>query len=499
MMRRLQQQEAEARQYDYSPLVDIQRWSDVGRGQPLFDSILVFENYPGNPLLGKHSEKQEDNTGVEDGKIVLKSGMPRTNYPMTVEVLPGDRLGLLINYDRSRFEAETIKFLLEQLQSILEQILRSPQILIGDLSLVTKSSTAVLPDPRRPIPEPNQKPITLLFEDCAAKAPANSAVSQGSKSWTYGQLAESARALGAILLYQGVNRGDVVAVQGSPSYGLISSLLGILASGGVLLTIDVGLPVQRKNLMLREANAKFMLMVGDEPEDGLGELSIPILCIDPDTGRALSNDEPAGESTIMPEIRPDAAAYIFFTSGTTGIPKGVLGRHKGLSHFLTWQRDTFGVEPGDRCAQLTGLSFDVMLRDIFLPLISGATLCLPTREDTLRPESLMFWLERERISLLHMVPSLAQMWLIRAQSGPQGFSLRRAFFAGEPLSSEMVKQWREAFPQSRIINLYGPTETTLAKCFYEVPEDVEPGVQPVGHPIAQSEVLILNGEESFAA
>ncbi len=154
MMRRLQKQEAEARQYDYSPLVEIQRWSEVGRGEPLFDSILVFENYPGDPLLGKQNEKQENDTGVEDGNIVLKSAMPRTNYPLTVEVLPGNRLGLLINYDRSHFDAATIRCLLEQLQSILEQILQSPQIPIGGLSLVTHSSTAVLPDPRMPIAEP---------------------------------------------------------------------------------------------------------------------------------------------------------------------------------------------------------------------------------------------------------------------------------------------------------------------------------------------------------
>ncbi len=333
-----------------------------------------------------------------------------------------------------------------------------------------------------------------MFEACAAKAPGNSAVSQGDKNWTYAQLSESARALAALLRHQGVKRGDVVVAHGSPSYGLISSLLGILASGGVLLTIDVGLPAHRKNLMLREANAKFLLMVGDEPEEGFAELSVHVLQIDPDTGRAGANDELTGESTSLPEIKPDDAAYIFFTSGTTGIPKGVLGQHKGLSHFLTWQRDTFGVGPGDRCAQLTGLSFDVMLRDIFLPLVSGATLCLPRREDTLWPESLMMWLERERISLLHMVPSLAQTWLMRARPGPPRCSLRRTFFAGEPLSGETVKQWREAFPQSKVINLYGPTETTLAKCFYEVPEDVEPGVQPVGYPLTQSEALILNDE-----
>ena len=101
--------------------------------------------------------------------------------------------------------------------------------------------------------------------------------------------------------------------------------------------------------------------------------------------------------------QPANAAYICFTSGTTGVPKGVLGSHQGLSHFISWQREEFGVGPGDRSAQLTGLSFDVVLRDIFLPLTSGATLCLPEDEEQVVSDNVLEWLDRERVEGIRRV------------------------------------------------------------------------------------------------
>ncbi|MBE9040090.1 AMP-binding protein, partial [Oscillatoriales cyanobacterium LEGE 11467] len=197
-----------------------------------------------------------------------------------------------------------------------------------------------------------------------------------------------------------------------------------------------------------------------------------------------------GDRICDPE--PDAAAYIFFTSGSTGTPKGVLGCHKGLSHFLHWQRQTFNITPPERCAQLSALSFDVMLRDVFLALTSGATLYLPATENRLDPRQILPWLEREKITLIHTVPSLVRSWLRDVSPGVTLRSLRKIFFAGEPLSDRLVGQWRERFPEAgEIINLYGPTETTLAKCYYRVPDSPNPGIQPIGFSLPNTQTLIL--------
>jgi len=116
--------------------------------------------------------------------------------------------------------------------------------------------------------------------------------------------------------------------------------------------------------------------------------------------------EALGESEWRgPGLQQDAAAYIFFTSGSTGAPKGVIGAHRGLAHFLEWQRQNFAIGTGDRSAQLTALSFDVVLRDIFFPLTSGATICIPERELILDARRMLAWFREQRVTILHCVPS----------------------------------------------------------------------------------------------
>ena len=355
-----------------------------------------------------------------------------------------------------------------------------------------KTITHMLPDPSAVLPQPRYELVTTMFTNWVNRTPDNSAVCQGDCSWNYSELSTSAHALARVLLSHGINQGEAVAVFGPRSFGLIASMMGILLSGGVLLTIDPKLPSHRQQIMLQEAKAKHLLYIGCQrsEEKGIWE-SLAIICVNPDTGVAIRSETDSSKAIHLPQLSPDDAAYIFFTSGTSGVPKGVLGCHKGLAHFLTWQRQTFTVDQQDRSAQLTGLSFDVVLRDVFLPLTSGATLCLPTEGDELEPTRILNWLEREQISLLHTVPTLAQSWLVNVPPGVSLRALKCVFLAGEPLKDTLVRRWREKFPSGEIVNLYGPTETTLAKCYYRIPADILPGVQPIGSPLPETQALIL--------
>ena len=227
------------------------------------------------------------------------------------------------------------------------------------------------------------------------------------RQWSYRQLAEAANRLAVALRRAGIGRGAVVAIAGPRSFGLVSSMLGIWSCGGAFLTVDPALPEIRRRTMLQEARVKAVCRIGKAsvPEDYLDTLAQPrLLDIDPNAGI----EEPSG-SAQSPASEPprrigdDDPAYVFFTSGTTGAPKGVLGCHRGISHFLDWQRQTFGIDTSDRVAQLTSLSFDVLLRDVFLPLTSGATLCLPEDADLANP---LAWLARERVTVVHAVPTL---------------------------------------------------------------------------------------------
>jgi amino acid adenylation domain-containing protein len=425
-------------------------------------------------------------------------GDVESKFDLTLYVAPNDegmRLNLVFNADL--FETSRMDELLEQFKHLLEQIVEAPHKPIRSYSLVTARSRQLLPDPTVLLSEPHFAPITSEFLARVKQSPTQKAATQGDRSWTYEELSASARNLAQVLVTHGVKAGDVVAVTGPRSFGLIASILGVFMSGAVLLAIDSNLPANRQRFMIDAARAKHLLYVGDQRHEDGGLREIPglnVIAVTKDNGLGISNSTLSPPDEVsLPEITSDDAAYIFFTSATTGTPKGILGCHKGLSHFLAWQKSVFEIGPSDRCAQLTNLSFDVVLRDIFLPLISGATLFLP--DEVLDPASdqTLLWLDRQGITLFHAVPTLAQMWLGDVHDGVTLRKLRWAFFAGEALTQPFVRRWRAAFPEAgQIVNLYGPTETTLAKCFGVVPDEPPPGVQPIGKPLPQSQALVLN-------
>jgi amino acid adenylation domain-containing protein len=422
----------------------------------------------------------------------LQSNVPMTLYIEEQE----DELRLELVHQPALFSPERIHCMLNQYQHLLEQITANPEKPIGFYSLVTPESARLLPDPRTALPEPEYELLTALFVSWADREPDHIAICQGKQTWTYGELAESSLTLARFLCAGGLEPGDVMAVMGVQSFGLIASMIAVFLSGGVLLPIDRDLPSRRQELMLKEAGVKHIVYAGNlqQADTWLRELAAPtMLRVDPDKGSIV---EPQGamivEAIQLPKLDPSAAAYIFFTSGTTGTPKGVLGCHKGLSHFLSWQRETFAVGPQDRCAQLTSLSFDAVLRNIFLPLTSGATLCLPEKFNKLDQDQILCWLDSEKISLLHTVPSLAQSWLADFPAEVSLERLRWVFFAGESLTDVLVRRCREIFPEAcGMVNLYGPTETTFVKCFSILGFDLTKGVQPVGRALPETQALVL--------
>lgn len=428
----------------------------------------------------------------------MEKGVDHAIFDLNLYVIArGDRLTLALDYNIDLFDQQRIEVMLEQLCQLLGEVAVDPDAAIQSYSLV-RSSEPLLPNPREVIEEPEREPVPSRFAHWRTRMPDHPVVCSGQQEWSYEELYHRSDAVARALVQLGVRRGDVVAVTGRRSLGVIAGVLGTFSSGGVLLLIDEDLPPQRKQLMMREAGSRYLIRVGDAPPNEKrlpGESSLQRIMLDAE-GRIVGGVKSGKDETqfALPRIRPGDAAYIFFTSGTTGVPKGVLGCHKGLSHFVNWEGAEFGVGPGDRVAQLTGLSFDVVLRDILLPLTNGATLCIPeegeagigAQVDTLN------WLRRQQVSVLHAVPSVAQAWLSEKRDEAPLPDLRLTFFAGEPLTDVLIEKWREQLSEhAEIVNLYGPTETTLAKCFYRIPDKVNPGVAPIGETIPQAEALLL--------
>jgi len=323
-------------------------------------------------------------------------------------------------------------------------------------------------------------PLVDLVREAAATWPSAPAVEASGWSVTYRDLVDAADRLAAGLRASGAG---TVAVTGPRGPGLVIAILGVLAAPLRLLTLDPELPAARRELMLRRAGAGLVLSTGDASESTVDR--VPVV-------RLSGAGDPLDP---LPTSTGDAAAgsYVFFTSGTTGTPKAVVGCQSAVAHFASWQRDQFAIAPGDRFAQLTGLSFDVVLRDLFTPLSAGATVCVPPVDAATGSGGITSWLRDVDITVVHTVPSLATRWLATATPATHPAALRLTFFAGEPLTGTTVTGWRERFPDTRVVNLYGPTETTLAKFWHEVGTPVD-GVQPVGHPLPSTDVRLVDEE-----
>lgn len=303
----------------------------------------------------------------------------------------------------------------------------------------------------------------------------NVAIDEGNRRLTYAQVRMQANALHAELV--GVlPQAGLVIVLGHRSAEVIAAAWAVWMAGCTLMLIDDALPEQRRALMaeLQPAVATIDCR-GDDPVIVRTANLSGVSCI------CGPVDDPSQTDL----------AYVVFTSGSTGRPKAILGSHNGLSHFLKWQRDEFSIGPQDRFAHLTNLSFDVWFRDAFTPLISGATLCIPPAR-LLSAVEMVDWLQAQAITALHVVPSVANHWMNYAGSRPANSLLRLAFFAGEPLEGVLVRRWCMVFTTCQVINLYGPTETTLAKLYKRVSAHASDGVQPVGLPLPETRAYILD-------
>jgi amino acid adenylation domain-containing protein len=471
----------------FEQVIEIARPSRDVHATPLFQ--VLFNMTPGE------ADDKLDLNGLEVEK--LQAVASDAKYALTLYV--GHKAGnlrLTAVYRAERFESRTIEVMLDQYIRLIEQFVANPDLHIYSASLLTSRSRGLLPDPTKPLRKPPQRPVTERIEAIARMHAGAPAVRMGEREWSYGQLLEAAGALVRGLRDAGASAGSVVIVTGPRSFGLIAAMIAVMRCRAVLLLVDPDLPVGRRETLLQESGARHLLAV-DERVTGSPRWSeafhgLRVLEVQSDTppGGIMHDRAAIGD---FPNPGQDDPAYIFFTSGTTGKPKAILGSHGSLSHFIEWESALLEVAPGDRVAQLTGHSFDVILRDVFLPLCNGATLCLPESSGGVHRLTTLQWLKRERVSIAHCVPSLAASWIGEADGRDLPLPLRAVLFAGEPLTAGFVRRWREVTgDKARVYNLYGTTETTLAKAFYAVPVEPLPGIQPVGRPLPSAQVLVLN-------
>jgi amino acid adenylation domain-containing protein len=331
-----------------------------------------------------------------------------------------------------------------------------------------------------------------LFSQNAKQFNNSIAIDNGKRRVTYGELANAVETLTTALMARGVTSGSIVGIFLTDTIEIITAILAILKARAIFCPFDPAFPEKRLQVMFESVSPAWCVTQSEfgEQLQRITSAADPVL-IDAVTTNGAATQ--LGREIF--ESDPDAPCSVYFTSGSTGTPKAILGRLKGIDHYVRWEIEAVGVKPGTRVSQLASPSFDGFLKDAFVPLCAGGVACAPeNRSIVLDGQHLADWLDIEQIEILHCVPSVFRS-LLNADLNDKYFEqLRCVVLAGETLYTADVKRWKAIFGERiKLANLYGPTETTILKTFHFVqPEDVERPSIPIGKPIRGAAVLVVD-------
>ncbi len=354
--------------------------------------------------------------------------------------------------------------------------------------------------------------VQEMFSGVAAEFGPRVAIEHGDRLLTYSELEKESNRLANFLLDGGLSRGEMVGLFTDNPALIITGILGVLKARGVFVPLDPTFPKRRLQVLSEQVRPEWFVSASRHLEK-LGRLRgetsarARVICVDV-AGKDQTSEFAADGLEVLEsyssyditdhpavENDPDAPCSIYFTSGSTGRPKAILGRLKGIDHFMKWEIEAVGAGPGTRVAQLSSPSFDGFLKDVFVPLCVGGTVCAPESRDLILDASaLADWLDVEQVEVLHCVPSVFRALTNAKLSGNYFEAMKSVVLTGEPLFPADVRRWMDVFgTRIRLFNIYGTTETSMSKFAHEVTaEDIERSSIPVGCPIKGAAVMVIN-------
>jgi polyketide synthase PksJ len=487
-LRRLQERHAEARQHEHAPLVDVQGWSDVPRGTPLFESLLVFENYP----------IEESSVGGSQPSLAIRDlrQFEVTSFPLTLQVMPARNLWLRLAHDTHRVDVPAARRLLAQLRTILTGMAARPDAKLRDLPLTTPAErhqlVAEWNDTARAYTLPANGTLTELIAAQAARTPEAPAVVFAGEVISYAELDRRSSRLARRLRRLGCRPDAPVGLLMERSAEMVVALLGVLKAGGGYLPLDPESPQERLAWMIGDSGIS-LLLAQESLLERLPEHGATVLTLEPGWRGEAADDGPP-EPSGAPGASGDTLAYIIYTSGSTGRPKGVMVPHRGIVNRLLWMQEAYGLTPADRVLQKTPYGFDVSVWEFFWPLMTGATLVVARPGGHRDAAYLAGLIGSERVTVLHFVPSMLQIFLEEPDLSGCA-ALRLVVASGEALPPELRLRFLQRLP-ARLENLYGPTEASVDVTSWDCTEEAPRGVVPIGRPITNIQIHLLDRELS---
>ncbi|SDY98564.1 non-ribosomal peptide synthetase, partial [Nitrosomonas halophila] len=483
-LRGLQAQNLASREHEHTPLYEIQRWAGQQR-QALFDSILVFENYPLDEAFKQHTP----------GGLVISDvkGREETNYPMTVSVVENNGFYLQYSYDDKCFSELAVHDIATQIEKLLREISQSATNRLGDLIFLDDVQQAKLKvwgvNEQR---YASVKPVHSLIEKRAIACPEATALIFGDTELGYAELNRRANRLAHRLIALGIQPESRVGIAVERSIDMIVGLLAILKAGGAYVPLDPDYPRERLQHMVTDSGIELLLT----------QQAIEARIPRPAHGNVLLLDalDVNGYSDANPGIavHGEHLAYIIYTSGSTGHPKGVAVAHHALVEHARIAVEFFKLNSADRMLQFSTINFDGFIEQLFPPLCMGAAIVLrgPALWDS---ETFYQELIAKRITVADLTTAY---WFLLVQDfarqGARGYgALRQVHAGGEAMSPEGIKAWRQAgLSGVALLNTYGPTEAivtaTVAVCSGEAQGDQQEADVTIGRPLPARRIYLLD-------
>ena len=483
LLRELRRQWVVSREYKQTPLVDIQRWSEIPRGAPLFQSLVVFEN----SLLNSGLRAQG---GPWTNRMFRYISQPNT--PLNV-VAYGEREFLIrIAYDRKQFDSDSVSRMLGHTATLLGAMAENVDQRLADLPLLTSAE-------RRQILEwqsgdreyTSQECIHRAFERQAQRTPDRVAVQFEGAHLSYGELNRRANRLARHLRGLGVGPDVLVGVCLNRSLEMIVALLGVLKAGGAYLPLDPTYPAERLGFMIEDARTP--VLVTDESLVS----SVPVrsdvsMCLLDRDAEAIALEEDRD-----PEVfgSPENLAYVIYTSGSTGKPKGVLVTHRNVDRLFAATEALYGFDEHDVWSLFHSYAFDFSVWELWGALRYGGRLVVVPQSVTRSPEAFRELLSETGVTVLNQTPSAFRQLIEADASSGSALRLRLVIFGGEALEPGMLAPWfgLHGDESPRLVNMYGITETTVHVTHHPLSRaDLPRGSSVIGRPIPDLRVYILD-------
>jgi len=456
---------------------------------PLFQVMFTFQNIP---------KQVFEISGLKMKELEFETGIAK--FDLAVEAFEDDEddeFHCRFEYNTDLFEKQTILRELGHFRNLVNAVLKNPDEPLARIALMDEREReqTVVQWNNTATDYPRDLHIHGAFERQAARTPDRTAlVFQGEKI-PYWRINEDANRLAHYLVKKGVGPGNLVGVSIERSPELTVALLGVLKTGAAYVPLDPSYPLQRLASTLEDARAECVLSnngIGKKLPDTVRNL----IMLDSEA-KPIRNESPLNPvMNIMGWSRVERA-YVLYTSGSSGRPKGVEGTHRGAMNRMRWMWERYPFKAGEVCCQKTNVGFVDSVWEIFGPLLAGVPSVILPQEAVLDPEELLQILAEQRVTRIVLVPSLLRALLEHAPNLEARLpELKLWSSSGEVLTWELARRFRKGYPGATLLNIYGSSEVAADVTWHEVREEEEDAQGtvsvPIGRPISNTQVYVLD-------